>query len=232
MQSDLSSLLSLPSVTVLPRDKFAQCVSDEAKALLAGEDELSIAVSGGQIAPHCLSLLRKQMGTKRHLTLTVTDERHGVHIKNQNVPLILGLLNNSGCSENMNLLAPFTSLSRLQSLESFLTALRQRGLPTLALMGVGIDGHIASLFSAQPKITRDEAILIENAPGSFPCRITLTMDYLLKIPNRWALIVGSEKGSLLQKLMANENCPVNRLLPTRWFIDSTSVSAMSGGTSP
>ena len=224
MHRNLGALLSMPSVEVLQQKEIAEAVSRDALSLLEGEEHPVIAVSGGQIAPLCLAHILDKMSPERTITVVLTDERYGVDVSAQNAVQLRSITSTSGRSGKLNFLAPSTSKPSDQCLRDFQVLLSSIATPVLALLGVGIDGHVASIFPSQSSMNHQHATLVNDAPGEFPKRITMTMDYLKRIPHRWTLIVGAEKQPIVQRLTLESELPVNQVCPTRWFIDESALT--------
>ena len=91
--------------------------------------------------------------------------------------------------------------------------------PDIGILGMGADGHFASLFPAMLDI--DEAFnseaahtVISTAPMGNPkiSRITMNLSMILSIQTRILLIVGEKKKSILQKALVSNDLPIARLL--------------------
>lgn len=223
MRSSFLSSLSTSVATELTRHSFAEFVSNQALSILESSAQYSVAVSGGQIAPECLKHLLLKVGPTTFVTVTVTDERYGVAKIHQNGQVIKRIIEESRPTSSTQLLSPSTTTSISESSDDFAKVIARTTQPVLVLFGVGSDGHVASLFSNHPHVEGVEVAIVNGAPGEFPCRITVTMDYLRKIPNRWALIVGREKRELMRNLRPDSSLPVNLIAPTRWFIASDAL---------
>ena len=65
----------------------------------------------------------------------------------------------------------------------------------IVLLGVGPDGHVASLFPGFPQLDRDDAIAlgVYDSPKPPPERITLTLPALNRAKEVWFLASGPEK---------------------------------------
>ena len=91
--------------------------------------------------------------------------------------------------------------------------------PDIAILGVGTDGHFASLFPAMMDDERafdlaaDPAV-ITTAPMGHPlcARITMNLSMILAIPNRVLMVVGEEKKAVLSAALNGEDLPITRLL--------------------
>jgi len=70
----------------------------------------------------------------------------------------------------------------------------------LAILGVGEDGHICSLFPGHRALLVEDlrAVAIEDAPKPPPRRLSLTLRYVLQTKKIWVLAIGSRKLPVLQ----------------------------------
>jgi len=70
----------------------------------------------------------------------------------------------------------------------------------LVMLGVGPDGHVASLFPEQPALyERDRTVVaVHGAPKPPPTRITLTMPVLSKTAEVWFVVSGEDKASAVR----------------------------------
>ncbi len=91
--------------------------------------------------------------------------------------------------------------------------------PDIAILGMGTDGHFASLFPAMMGDARafdpaaDPAILTTAPIGNPPhARITMNLSMILAIPNRVLMVVGDEKKAILSAALNGTDLPITRLL--------------------
>lgn len=103
------------------------------------------------------------------------------------------------------------------------------------LLGLGPDGHVASLFPAHPALAVDDriAVAIENSPKPPPARITLTLPALNRSREVWFLVAGAGKAPAVARALAAdgsvEETPARGVtgeLETRWWLDETAASAL------
>lgn len=115
------------------------------------------------------------------------------------------------------------------------------GVPSfdLVLLGMGVDGHIASLF---PETEWDEGRLVvaNRVPSSganriSPSRISMTLRLLNNAEEILFLVAGREKAEALADVLENPRCilPAARILPVKgnltWMVDRAAASLLRKG---
>ena len=95
------------------------------------------------------------------------------------------------------------------------------GMPSLDLvfLGMGEDGHVASLFPGQPRDVRggeEPYRLVENSPKPPPRRISFNYGLIAAAREVWILISGEGKRvALAESLVAGGHTPLGRVLQMR-----------------
>ncbi len=74
----------------------------------------------------------------------------------------------------------------------------------VAVLGMGADGHVASLFPGLPAPTADCVAYVPNAPKAPARRITLTREALVRARHTLLVATGEEKRSALERLCAGD----------------------------
>ncbi len=179
-----------------------------AEAILAKEGLVRLAVAGGSVTP-VLGMARKGLepGLWRHLRLTWVDERcvpfdhpdsnrgtayRGGHLDSADpcgleLPLYLdGETPGEACAR-----------VRVAFVEEF-----QSGLD-LVLLGLGEDGHIASLFPGRASLD-PVAFAIADSPKPPAARITLALPVISGAPIALMLATGKPKLDALKRLQLKD----------------------------
>lgn len=116
---------------------------------------------------------------------------------------------------------------------SFVPCIHNLPVFDLILLGMGNDGHTASIFPGQMDLFETNAICsISRHPETKQCRITLTGKVINNGANLIFLITGSNKADILKSVIAgNENpflFPAKNIKPQNgtlsWYIDNEAAS--------
>ena len=105
----------------------------------------------------------------------------------------------------------------------------------VCFLGVGPDGHIASLFPDRPEVTVTDAaaLAVRDSPKPPPERVTLTRPVLNASKRVWLVLTGADKASALGLALAGANyanVPVagaKGRKRTVFFVDEAAASEVS-----
>ena len=185
-------------------DAAAQFVAANVCSILTNAPEVLVAVPGGSTPHACLTLLGQQDLPWQNIAVTLTDER--------DVP-------RDHPDSNFGLL--LETVFAGQALTERFVPLNEdavfgtQHLPLVTLLGMGEDGHFASIF---PDVTerdtlldaRSERLLASVTTGRSPHpRFTLTMARFARAEATGLLIFGDTKRSVLE---APASLPVSHLI--------------------
>ena len=113
--------------------------------------------------------------------------------------------------------------------------LREHGGDTfdLVLLGVGPDGHVASLFPHFPQLGAEEvAVGVTDSPKPPPERITLTFPTLNRTHEVWFLVTGDGKADAVARALADdgsvEQTPARGITCENrtWWLDEPAASSL------
>lgn len=111
----------------------------------------------------------------------------------------------------------------------FPAGLGGEGLPAfdLEFLGLGADGHIASLFPGDPALEETRRLVVKVERPDHP-RLTLTLPVLSSANLAVFLVSGGDKREALRRLLAGEDLPAARVAAGRVVIIADAAAAPTG----
>lgn len=187
----------------------------------------SIAVSGGSTPKGFFNALSQKKLPWQSITITLADERWvDIHSNDSNTKLV-----HENLLQNEALKANFFHLKQGQMLTDEvlvdLNIAAQQLLPLdVLILGMGEDGHTASLFPCSDEIEQclslDAPALLSVAPKTAPYqRISFSFAALAKSKNTFLHISGDNKKQVLTKALAQSN---TKEMPIRAFLQADNVN--------
>jgi len=90
----------------------------------------------------------------------------------------------------------------------------------LVLLGLGPDGHTASLFPGTAALNETQRAVVRNAvPQLNTHRVTLTFPVLNSARHRWFILRGADRRDIFREVQAGQH-PAGRVRAPEWFIES------------
>ncbi len=104
----------------------------------------------------------------------------------------------------------------------------------IVMLGIGPDGHVASLFPGQPTLDEDaDAVGVTDSPKPPPKRISLTFARLNNTESVWFLASGEGKAQAVAAALADDGAvrdtPARGVAgreETLWFLDTPAASLL------
>ncbi|MGC9457757.1 MAG: 6-phosphogluconolactonase [Halothiobacillaceae bacterium] len=116
--------------------------------------------------------------------------------------------------------------------ESLLRRWASQRVPQLdiALLGMGSDGHFASLFPGTPALDETDRLVVVNPVEKLHgSRLTMTFPMFLAARSVMFLVTGQDKAPALRAVLAGDSAlPAGQLMNQRdadWFVDEAAMSA-------
>jgi len=121
----------------------------------------------------------------------------------------------------------------VEAAEAYGRELRASGSGTfeVVMLGVGPDGHVASLFPGHQVVDVDDKIAapVTDSPKPPPERVTLTIPALNRTRATWLVVSGSGKADAVAEALAGADLPAARVHGTEetvWFLDREAASRL------
>ena len=177
-------------------------------------EKFNLGLSGGNTPKFFYKIFAESNQQNSDITLWTIDDRH-VHLEDEmsNQGMINSIFNKTKMNilelkfdEDPNKSAENYSklvLSKIQEFDS-------------AILGVGYDGHIASLFPYTNALIDESTRFVANEVNILSkWRVTSTFQLLAEIKNVFLLVTGENKCEILKEIGKNNELPVNQLIKRR-----------------
>jgi len=199
----------------------AESVADTVAESIAARGACHLVLAGGHTPQRCYELLRDMEVDWAGVHIYFGDERC--------LPAGDGGRNDVMADTSLcdHVSIPALQIHRIDAelgaeaaAESYATLLEGAPPMDLALLGMGEDGHTASLFPEHPALRDDRlAIPVHGAPKPPPDRVSMGYRALNRARRRMILVSGRGKREALQRVRGGEMLPVARLAASEWFVD-------------
>ena len=94
----------------------------------------------------------------------------------------------------------------------------------IAFLGMGEDGHTASLFPGNIALDNINSVVpVFNAPKPPAARVSLSVSTLQRATHRIVLTTGESKKRALEQIRAEIALPINRIGNIEWFVDAAVI---------
>ena len=190
--------------------------------LVAELTPASIALSGGELAHRCYKALRAEVIEWSTVDVFFGDER---------VVPVESDESNEGMARRILLddVSPRAIHSMVAAGADGYDALVRAAPPIdIVHLGLGPDGHTASLFPGSPALDEGERFVVENGDDAHPCpRLTFTFPAIARAVLAVVTVAGDDKRDPIRRIRAGEDLPGARIRARQvlWIGDRAALAA-------
>jgi 6-phosphogluconolactonase len=231
------------STEILPNaDALAQAVAERLAALVADLQARGrtprIVLTGGSIAAAIYERIDADSADWSDVEFWFGDERFVPegHADRNDVQARDAFLDRVGATRVHSVAGNDCSLSAAEAADQYAATLPDEPFD-LVLLGLGPDGHVASLFPHHPQVHEADRSCVEvfDSPKPPPVRISMTFPVLNRTEAMWFLVTGEEKSDAVARALAADGSidetparGARGLQQTLWFLDEDAASAREG----
>ncbi|MBI5438245.1 MAG: 6-phosphogluconolactonase [Nitrosomonadales bacterium] len=203
----------------------AQRIAAAAAQAIAARGVFHLVLAGGETPRRCYEKLRSLAIDWTHVQLYIGDERclpKGDAQRNDTMIRATLLEHISIPQDNIHFIP--SELGAHAAAAAYAALLEQVATLDMALLGMGEDGHTASLFPDNPATESTAlAVPVFNSPKPPPDRVTLGMNTLNKARQKLFLVAGAGKRSALEQISCGILLPAARVKNAEWHIDRAAL---------
>ena len=102
--------------------------------------------------------------------------------------------------------------------------------PDVMILGLGLDGHFASIFpneSIKVNLESKEKVIHTQSMSGYPVldRITLTPNYISKAKKIFVILIGKEKKVILEEFLGGQLCA--NQFPAKYILDKDNIEILT-----
>ena len=177
-------------------------------------ENYSLGLSGGSTPKFFYELFAEKYKNYSNIYLWTIDERHvDINDDKSNQRMINSIFSNS----NLNIIEYSYEEYPGQSAKNYTAKVFSKiDKFNAAVLGVGEDGHIASLFPNTTALDADEKGFVHNEVNILTrWRVTSTFELLKNVEHVYLLVTGENKKEIIEKIGKENDLPVNELIRLR-----------------
>jgi len=226
---DLSSHDSRVHIYTTDNEAFvaaAAAVTDLVRLGISKNQTSNVILAAGNSVSKTLSLLSSVDADWPNVNWYLADERC-VDAENnlRNDKQIADVLRNSLGARYGRIFSPSSYLTPKEATDEYASRIEQINMFDLCLLGMGNDGHIASLLPNHQALSSSRVCCeIIDSPNPPAQRITLTLKMFVQVENRILVTTGSSKSDAVTDYTTNAKSPVRLYNPTAIFADQAAYS--------
>ena len=207
----------MDSLEILKENNHSDC-SNTLLDLISSEindsENYSLGLSGGSTPKFFYELFAEKYKDYSNIYLWTVDDRHvDINDEKSNQRMINSIFSKS----NLNIIEYSYEEDAGHSAKDYTSKVFSKiDKFNAAILGVGEDGHIASLFPDTTALNADEKGFVQNEVNILTrWRVTSTFELLKNIEHVYLLVTGINKKEIVEKIGKEHDLPVNELIRLR-----------------
>lgn len=210
-------------------EAVAQAAADyiflQVNACVEKKGQCRVVLPGGSTPARCLELLAEKALPWNYIHWYPGDERcYPIGNAERNDTMIMQKLFSKQKNGSENFHPIPAELGARQGAEKYAALLDAAGDMDIVILGMGEDGHTASLFPGNVALAdKSSAVAVYDAPKPPSERISMGLMTLKKAGECIVIATGSSKYEALTKIKAGAMLPVVSVEPDVWFVDEAAV---------
>jgi len=207
----------MDSLEILKGNNHIDCSNtllDLISSEINNSENYSLGLSGGSTPKFFYELFAEKYKDYSNIYLWTVDERHvKINDEKSNQRMINSIFSNS----NLNIIEYSYEEDPGHSAKSYTNnVFKKVDKFNAAILGVGEDGHIASLFPDTTALNAEEKGFVQNEVNILTkWRVTCTFELLKDIEQVYLLVTGENKREIIEKIGKENDLPVNELIRIR-----------------
>ncbi len=200
-------------------EAVARQVARDAKAAVSERGGFHLVLAGGTTPEHCYALMRDMNLPWEHMHIWFGDERC--------LPTGDVERNDSMADQALLLHVPLkpshihrmpAELGPDSGAAAYADEIQQFPVMDLVLLGMGEDGHTASLFPGNPALDDNRLVVpVFDSPKPPPERISMGLGLLNRARHRIVMVAGEGKRDAWARIRNGEDLPAARLKSPDWY---------------
>ncbi len=202
----------------------ADFIATQVSAAIEARGICHMIVPGGNTPAGCFAALAEKPLPWGKLHCYPGDERcyHVGHVERNDVMIEANFLSRL---PDVHFHPMAAELGAEQAALAYQSTIEAVDLFDIAFLGMGEDGHTASLFPGNPALAETASVVaVHGSPKPPADRVSMSLPVLRQARFRVVLAAGRLKAPIMERVRSGEPLPVNQVGDIHWFVDEASLS--------
>lgn len=203
----------------------AQRIADLAARAIAERGLFHVALAGGETPRNCYRKLRDLNLDWQHVHLYFGDERclPSGNVQRNDSMVREALLEHIAIPQE-NIHSIPAELGASEAANRYAVLMGNVVPLDLVLLGMGEDGHTASLFPGNAAIASAATVVaVFGSPKPPAERVSLGLHTLNSARHKLFLVAGAGKRTALKRILLGDDLPATRILDGEWHLDRAAI---------